>query len=81
MFITEKSERRLASLDVLRGLAILGMLPFHLFFFGGFFRVSKWLRKSNIEQSISIEFRSPLGTGLFLFNFVTGVNPAVSSRS
>jgi len=77
--MTGKEAKRLASLDAMRGLAVLGMLPFHLVFFGGFFALGSG-GGTNVFTALPfpIEFRPPLGTGLILFFFVTGVSLAAS---
>jgi uncharacterized membrane protein len=69
-------KKRLKSLDALRGIAILAMLPFHMLTYGGYVEVDG----GGTEQAITllVEFDPPLATGLILFFFLTGMSLAVS---
>jgi len=68
---------RLRSLDAMRGVGILAMMPFHLVFFGQIFTFSGEGGISLVQaMPFPIEFRPPMATGLVLFSFVTGMSLA-----
>jgi len=68
---------RIRTLDAIRGVAVLIMIPLHLLLFGG---GSEW----NIGGGLTVlpppvDLTPPFGTGLVLFFFITGMALAVSS--
>jgi len=71
--------KRLRSLDAMRGMAILAMLPFHVLLYGGLALEEaggEWGAK--IPELSVVELEQPLGTGLLLFFFVTGMGLTIS---
>lgn len=76
---TKPVTKRLASLDAMRGIAILFMIPFHILLFGQMMGgAGGGLGGIENAQLFVVDFNPPLGTGLILFFFVTGMSVAVS---
>jgi len=69
--------KRLKALDAMRGIAILFMIPFHIFLFGG---GVPWSGGSG-SNLLFVDLSRPLGSGLILFYFVTGMTLIVSFAS
>ncbi len=68
---------RFRLLDAMRGVAVLVMIPFHLLLFGG---GSQWdVGGGNAGALVPVDIGPPLGTGLILFFFITGMALAVIS--
>ncbi|MDD1775961.1 MAG: hypothetical protein LUP94_01245 [Candidatus Methanomethylicus sp.] len=66
--------KRLHALDALRGIAVLLMIPTHLFVFGGgTTSIFGEGGSSQLNYMLPIYNARPWGTGLLLFFFVTGV--------
>lgn len=71
--------RRLASLDAMRGLAILSMIPTHILLFGALWAGGGWGTTGDTGLDlIVVDFSKPLGTGLIIFFFVTGMSLTLS---
>jgi len=77
-------KKRLASLDALRGFATISMIPFHILLFGIMFSGGDLSGLGGFGQVVSggeslvVEWAEPLGTGLIIFFFVSGMSLAVS---
>lgn len=70
---------RLSSLDAMRGLAILGMIPIHMILFGALWGGGGWGTTGGTSAALSVvTFEKPLATGLIIFFFVTGVSLTLS---
>ena len=71
------ASKRLKALDAMRGIAILFMIPFHIFLFSG---GVEWNGGSG-SNLLFVDLSRPLGSGLILFYFVTGMTLIVSFAS
>lgn len=68
--------KRLASLDAMRGFAILSMIPLHVLVFGTLWAGGgEWSVTSGEGPPLFVvELQKPLATGLIIFFFVTGMS-------
>lgn len=68
---------RIRTIDAIRGVAVLIMIPLHLLLFGG---GTGWdLSGGGTLSPFPVDMVPPLGTGLILFFFITGMALAVTS--
>lgn len=73
------SMKRLSSLDTMRGMSILAMIPIHMLLFGVLWSGGGWGTTGGISLELSVvSFDKPLSTGLIVFFFVSGMSLALS---
>ncbi len=77
--ITKFATKRYKALDAMRGIAILFMIPFHIFLFSGGVPLDGGGGGSN--NLLFVDLSRPLGSGLILFYFVTGMTLIISFAS